>query len=69
MLDVQIEISSTSLEMVVVYSDGHVKVYELLDCLKLKNCQLQAEFQNVIESISTCKSERVIFSLFSLLSA
>jgi hypothetical protein len=32
------------LEMVVVYSHGYVKVYELLDCLKLKNWQLQDEF-------------------------
>ncbi|MED6183531.1 epoxide hydrolase, soluble (sEH), variant 2 [Stylosanthes scabra] len=33
-------------------SDGHVRVYELLDPLELRNWQLQAEFQNVIESVS-----------------
>lgn len=38
--------------MVAAYSDGHVKVYELLDPLELKNWQLQAEFQNVIDSVS-----------------
>lgn len=52
-LDIQFGISSTSLKMVAAYSDGHVKVYELLDSLELKNWQLQAEFQNVIESVST----------------
>uniref|UniRef100_A0A2P2QMS6 Uncharacterized protein MANES_02G011800 n=1 Tax=Rhizophora mucronata TaxID=61149 RepID=A0A2P2QMS6_RHIMU len=39
--------------MVVAYSDGHVKVYELLDPLELKKWQLQAEFQNVIDSVTT----------------
>ncbi|XP_059442957.1 protein SEH1 [Corylus avellana] len=52
-LDIQFGISSTSLKMVAAYSEGHVKVYELLDSLELKNWQLQAEFQNVIESVST----------------
>ncbi|KAF5734771.1 hydroquinone glucosyltransferase [Tripterygium wilfordii] len=51
-LDVQFGVSSTSLKMVVAYSDGHVKVYELLDPLELKNWQLQAELQNVIDSVS-----------------
>ncbi|CAL5377189.1 unnamed protein product [Camellia sinensis] len=37
---------------VAAYSNGHVKVYELLDPLELKNWQLQAEFQNVIDSVS-----------------
>ncbi|KAE9459606.1 hypothetical protein C3L33_08492, partial [Rhododendron williamsianum] len=37
---------------VAAYSDGHLKVYELLDPLELKNWQLQAEFQNVIDSVS-----------------
>ncbi|RVW43179.1 Protein SEH1 [Vitis vinifera] len=35
------------------YSDGHVKVYELLDPLELKSWQLQAEFQNASDSVST----------------
>ncbi|XP_060966035.1 protein SEH1-like [Cannabis sativa] len=38
--------------MVAAYSDGHIKVYELLDPLELKNWQLQAEFQNVSDSVS-----------------
>ncbi|KAL2347972.1 hypothetical protein Fmac_001972 [Flemingia macrophylla] len=51
-LDVQFGISSTSLKMVAAYSDGNVRVFELLDPLELRNWQLQAEFQNVIESVS-----------------
>ncbi|KAI8016378.1 Protein SEH1 [Camellia lanceoleosa] len=39
-------------EEVAAYSNDHVKVYELLDPLELKNWQLQAEFQNVIDSVS-----------------
>ncbi|XP_010261510.1 PREDICTED: protein SEH1-like isoform X2 [Nelumbo nucifera] len=39
---------------VVAYSDGHVKVYELLDPLLLNKWQLQAEFQNVIDSVAMC---------------
>ncbi|OIW11110.1 hypothetical protein TanjilG_22917 [Lupinus angustifolius] len=50
-LDVQFG-SLTTLKMVAAYSDGHVRVYELLDPLELKNWQLQAEFQNVVESVS-----------------
>uniref|UniRef100_A0A803QNB2 Uncharacterized protein n=1 Tax=Cannabis sativa TaxID=3483 RepID=A0A803QNB2_CANSA len=34
--------------MVAAYSDGHIKVYELLDPLELKNWQLQ----NVSDSVS-----------------
>ncbi|KAI4326837.1 hypothetical protein L6164_019367 [Bauhinia variegata] len=49
-LDVQFGMSLTSLKMVAACSDGHVRVHELLDPLELKNWQLQAEFQNVIES-------------------
>ncbi|KAI9173343.1 hypothetical protein LWI28_000029 [Acer negundo] len=52
-LDVQFGACSTSLKMVAACSDGLVKVYELLDPLELKNWQLQAEFQNVIDSVST----------------
>ncbi|OVA01931.1 WD40 repeat [Macleaya cordata] len=52
-LDLQFGISLTSLKMVTAYSDGHVKVYELLDPLELQKWQLQAEFQNVIDSVST----------------
>eukprot|EP00257_Ricinus_communis_P000387 XP_002509937.2 protein SEH1 [Ricinus communis] len=52
-LDVQFGFSRTILKMVVAYSDGNLKVYELLDPLELKNWQLQAEFQNVIDSVST----------------
>ncbi|KAL6979485.1 epoxide hydrolase, soluble (sEH) [Sarracenia purpurea var. burkii] len=51
-LDVQLGVSLTSLKLVAAYSNGHVKVYELLDPLELKNWQLQAEFQNAIDSVS-----------------
>ncbi|KAA8528255.1 hypothetical protein F0562_035494 [Nyssa sinensis] len=51
-LDIHFGVSSTSLKLVAAYSDGYVKVYELLDPLELKNWQLQAEFQNVIDSVS-----------------
>ncbi|XP_068660066.1 protein SEH1-like isoform X2 [Aristolochia californica] len=40
------------LKKVTVYSDGHVMVYELLDPLELNKWQFQAEFQNVIDSVS-----------------
>ncbi|CAJ2667293.1 unnamed protein product [Trifolium pratense] len=52
-LDVQFGISLSRLKMVAAYSDGHVRVFELLDPLELTNWQLQAEFQNVIESVSS----------------
>ncbi|GAU23002.1 hypothetical protein TSUD_297470 [Trifolium subterraneum] len=52
-LDVQFGISLSRLKMVAAYSDGHVRVFELLDPLELSNWQLQAEFQNVIESVSS----------------
>ncbi|XP_043713892.1 protein SEH1 [Telopea speciosissima] len=66
-LDLQFGISTSSLRMVVAYSDGHVKVYELLDPLELKKWQLQAEFQNVIDSVSgfqkpSCLSASVSWS-------
>eukprot|EP00262_Sarcandra_glabra_P015008 TRINITY_DN4540_c0_g1_i1.p1 TRINITY_DN4540_c0_g1~~TRINITY_DN4540_c0_g1_i1.p1 ORF type:complete len:326 (-),score=65.09 TRINITY_DN4540_c0_g1_i1:304-1281(-) len=51
-LDLQFGISSTSLKLVAAFSDGHMKVYELLDPLELNKWQLQAEFQNVIDSAS-----------------
>ncbi|KAJ7945025.1 protein SEH1 [Quillaja saponaria] len=50
-LDIQFGISMTRLKLVAAYSDGHVKVYELLDPLELNNWQLQAEYQNVTESV------------------
>ncbi|KAG5382779.1 hypothetical protein IGI04_034249 [Brassica rapa subsp. trilocularis] len=40
------------LNAVAAYSDGYLRVFELLNPLELKNCQLQAEFQNVIDSLS-----------------
>ncbi|KAK4803223.1 hypothetical protein SAY86_001426 [Trapa natans] len=52
-LDIQFGVSPTSLKMVSTYSDGYIQVYELSNPLELKNWQLQAEFQNVIDSIST----------------
>nr|CAD1824053.1 unnamed protein product [Ananas comosus var. bracteatus] len=51
-LDVQFGVFSTSIKMVVAYSDCHVKIYELLDLLELDKWQLQAEFQNVTDSVS-----------------
>ncbi|XP_059643233.1 protein SEH1 [Cornus florida] len=51
-LDIQFGVCVTSLKLVAAYSDGHVKVYELLDPLELTNWQLQAEFQNSIDSVS-----------------
>ncbi|KAM7491472.1 hypothetical protein LguiA_034393 [Lonicera macranthoides] len=51
-LDIQFGVSMKTLRLVSAHSDGHVKVYELLDILDLKKWQLQAEFQNVIESVS-----------------
>lgn len=52
-LDVQFGVSLSGLKMVAAYSDGHIRVYDLLDPLELKNWQLQAEFQNVTDSVST----------------
>ncbi|XP_068635145.1 protein SEH1-like isoform X2 [Aristolochia californica] len=51
-LDLQFGVTATNLKLVIAYSDGHVKVYELLDPLELNKWQLQAEFQNVIDSVS-----------------
>ncbi|KAH0451292.1 hypothetical protein IEQ34_018591 [Dendrobium chrysotoxum] len=52
---------------VAAYSDGLVKVYELLDLLELNKWQLQAEFQNVVDSVSifgkpTCITASVAWS-------
>ncbi|XVF10438.1 hypothetical protein REPUB_Repub07fG0183000 [Reevesia pubescens] len=52
-LDVQFAVNQTSLKMVAAFSDGCVKIFELLDPLELMNWQLQADFQNVIDSVST----------------
>ncbi|CAI0441608.1 unnamed protein product [Linum tenue] len=64
-LDVQFGVFRTILKMyvqlvivfvcssqVVAYSDGQVKVYELSNPLELKNWQLQAEFQNLTDSVA-----------------
>ncbi|XP_021754326.1 protein SEH1-like [Chenopodium quinoa] len=51
-LDIQFGGSSTCLKLVAAYSDGYVKVYELHNPLDLNTWQLQAEFQNVIDSVS-----------------
>ncbi|CAL9137060.1 unnamed protein product [Musa acuminata var. zebrina] len=51
-LDLQFGVFSTSLKMVAACSDGYVKVYELLDPLEFNKWQLQAEFQNVLDSVS-----------------
>ncbi|GAY39260.1 hypothetical protein WN944_012886 [Citrus x changshan-huyou] len=64
-LDVQFGVSSTSLKLVAAYSDGHVKVYELLDPLILKNWQLQAEFQNAIDSVTMFRKASCISASIS----
>ncbi|XP_074317569.1 protein SEH1 [Silene latifolia] len=51
-LDIQFGGSSNCLKLVIAFSDGYVKVYELLNPLELNTWQLQAEFQNVIDSVS-----------------
>ncbi|CAA2996389.1 Nucleoside diphosphate kinase B [Olea europaea subsp. europaea] len=37
---------------IAAYSDGHVNIFELLDPLELEKWRLQAEFKNVIHSVS-----------------
>ncbi|MQM12078.1 hypothetical protein Taro_044993 [Colocasia esculenta] len=44
--------NTTFASKVAAYSDGSVKVHELLDPLALNKWQLQAEFQNVTDSVS-----------------
>ncbi|KAM2554562.1 hypothetical protein TB2_018670 [Malus domestica] len=53
LLDTQYGVSPVGLKMVTAYSDARVKLYELMNPLELKNWQLQAEFQSVIDSVST----------------
>ncbi|KAM0960636.1 hypothetical protein ACFX2I_025549 [Malus domestica] len=50
LLDTQFGVSPVGLKMVTAYSDARVKFYELMNPLELKNWQLQAEFQSVIDS-------------------
>ncbi|KAJ4749599.1 Nucleoporin SEH1 [Rhynchospora pubera] len=52
MLDVNFRVFSTGLKMITAYSDGHVKIFELLDSLDLDKWQLQSDFQNVVDSVS-----------------
>lgn len=66
-LEVQFGFPTKYLKMVVAYSDGHVKVYELLDMLELNKWQLQADFKNVVDSVSvfgkpTCTSASIAWS-------
>ncbi|KAL8238849.1 hypothetical protein R6Q59_015416 [Mikania micrantha] len=63
-LDGQFGNSITSLKLTMAYSNGHVKVYEILDSMKLTNWQLQAEFQNVTDSLT--KFGKVSCSLASI---
>ncbi|KAH9619170.1 hypothetical protein KSS87_012610 [Heliosperma pusillum] len=51
-LDIQFGGSSNCLKLVIAFSDGYAKVYELLSPLELNTWQLQAEFQNVIDPVS-----------------
>ncbi|ESQ28916.1 hypothetical protein EUTSA_v10023957mg [Eutrema salsugineum] len=43
-LDVQFGVSRKSLKMVAAYSDGYLRVFELLNPLELKNWQLQVAY-------------------------
>lgn len=52
-LDALFGVSSSGLKLVIANTNGYVKVYDLVDPLDLKSWQLQAEFQNVIEAVST----------------
>ncbi|XP_020595847.1 protein SEH1 isoform X1 [Phalaenopsis equestris] len=66
-LEVQFGLPTRYLKMVAAYSNGHVKIFELLDSLELNKWQLQAEFQNVIDSVSAfgkpiCTSASVAWS-------
>ncbi|KAI3689850.1 hypothetical protein L2E82_47820 [Cichorium intybus] len=51
-LDAQFGNSHSTLKLTVAYSNGLVKVYEILDPMELNNWQLQAEFQNVTDSVT-----------------
>ncbi|XP_076898039.1 protein SEH1-like [Bidens hawaiensis] len=51
-LDGQFGNSISSLKLTIAYSNGLVKVYEILDPMELKNWQLQAEFQNVTDPLT-----------------
>ncbi|XP_047059165.1 protein SEH1-like [Lolium rigidum] len=51
-LNVQFGLLLSSLKMVTAYSDGQVKVYELLNSLELDKWQLQAELQNITDPVS-----------------
>lgn len=67
-LDIQFGVSTTSLKLVAAFSDGHVKVFELLDPFGMTNWQLQAEFLNVIESTTkftrpSCVSASISWNL------
>ncbi|XP_042431129.1 protein SEH1-like [Zingiber officinale] len=66
-LELQFGVFVTNLKMVAAYSYGHVKVYELMDPLNLDKWQLQAEFQNVLASVSrfgkaSCKSASIAWN-------
>lgn len=51
-LDAQFGNSHSSLKLTVAYANGILKVYEILDPMDLKNWQLQAELQNVTDSVT-----------------
>ncbi|KAK1430634.1 hypothetical protein QVD17_13516 [Tagetes erecta] len=51
-LDGQFGNSMSTLKLTIAYSNGLVKVYEILDSMELNNWQLQAEFQNVTDSVA-----------------
>ncbi|KAK9067951.1 hypothetical protein SSX86_012062 [Deinandra increscens subsp. villosa] len=51
-LDSQFGNSISSLKLTIAYSNGLAKVYEILDSMELKNWQLQAEFQNITDSVT-----------------
>lgn len=66
-LDCQFGNSLSTLKLTIAYSNGIVKVFEILDPMELKNWQLQAEFQNVTDSVmksakASCLSASISWS-------
>ncbi|KAF3334998.1 protein SEH1 [Carex littledalei] len=51
-LDVKFRVFSESMKMITAYSDGHVKIFELVDALDLDKWQLQSDFQNMVDPVS-----------------
>ncbi|CAN6444355.1 unnamed protein product [Victoria cruziana] len=66
-LDLNFGNCGKNLMLAAACADGHVRVYELLDPLELKGWQLQAEFQNVSDTVArfvkpSCLSASIAWS-------